>query len=112
MRSLPLSVVEFAFRLPFLARPAFLADWISECPSREERRSGLVLVEMREGFLKWAHLGCPKCGDHIQLPLAGSSRWTVDIDFFRRPTFAPSIWERTTCGAHFFLRKGNIEWCQ
>jgi Family of unknown function (DUF6527) len=112
MRSLPLSLIEAVFRLPFLSRPAFLADIVSECPSCEELHSDVVLIEMRGGHLKWAHLQCPRCGDHIQLPLAGNGRWTIEVDFFRRPTLAPSIWEQTTCAAHFFVRKGKLEWCR
>jgi hypothetical protein len=112
MRSLPLYLIELVFRLPFLSRPAFLVDLVSECPSREELHSDMVLVEMRGGYLKWAHLQCPKCGDHIQLPLAGSDRWSIKVDLLRRPTFAPSIWERTSCGAHFFVRKGKLLWCE
>jgi len=111
MRSLPLSFIEAVCRLPFMSRPAFLADLVSECPSREESRSGLVLVEIRGGYLKWAHLQCPKCGDHIQLPLAGSDRWAIKVDLLRRPTLDPSIWELTSCGAHFFVKKGKLEWC-
>jgi hypothetical protein len=111
MRPLPLFLLEIVFRLPFLSRPAFLADVVSECPLREELHSNMVLVEIRDGFLKWAHLQCPKCGDHIQLPLAGSDRWSIDVDIFRRPTLAPSIWERGSCSAHFFVRKGKLDWC-
>ena len=112
MRSLPLHLIELVFRLPFLSRPAFLVDLVSECPSREELHSGMVLVEMRGGYLKWAHLQCPKCGDHIQLPLAGNDRWSIKVDLLRRPTLAPSIWEQTTCGAHFFVTKGKLAWCR
>lgn len=111
MHSLPLSFIEAVFRLPFVSRPAFLVDSVSECPSLEELHSGTVLVEIRGGHLKWAHLQCPKCGDHIQLPLAGSDRWAIKVDLFRRPTLSPSIWEQTSCGAHFFVRKGRLEWC-
>jgi hypothetical protein len=112
MRSLPLRLIELVFRLPFLSRPAFLADSASERPSREQLHSGMVLVEMRDGYSKWAHLQCPKCGDHIQLPLAGNDRWSIKVDLLRRPTLAPSIWEQTTCGAHFFVTKGKLVWCQ
>jgi hypothetical protein len=62
--------------------------------------------------LKWTHLLCPKCGDHIELPLAGRERWSVKTDFLRRPTLAPSVWEKATCGAHFFVRKGKVLWCE
>jgi hypothetical protein len=112
MRALPLFLLEFVFRMPFVPRPAFLADVVSECPSREELSSNMVFVEIRDGHLKWAHLQCPKCGDHVQLPLAGSDKWTVQVDLFRRPTLAPSIWERGSCSAHFFVRKGRVDWCK
>jgi hypothetical protein len=112
MRAIPLSLVECIFRLPFISRPHFLASVVSECPSREEMRPGMVFIEMRSGYLKWTHLLCPKCGDHIQLPFAGSERWSVKTDFLRRPTLAPSVWEKATCGAHFFVRKGKVLWCE
>ena len=48
---------------------------------------------------------------HIQLPLAGKQRWSVNVDYLRRPTIAPSIWETDSCGAHFFVRKGELLWC-
>ena len=111
MRILPLSLTELIFRLPRLRRPEYLADLVSERPCLEELRAGIVLVEIRGGHLKWAHLRCPQCGDHIELPLAGNVPWTVRMDFFRRPTLAPSVWERAGCGAHFFLQKGKVEWC-
>ncbi len=112
MRLLPFHLIDFIFRLPFMARPPFLTVVVSECPSGEELRSGIVFVEIRGGHLKWVHLQCPKCGDHIQLPLAGGQRWSIEVDWLRRPTLAPSIWERATCGAHFFVRRGGLQWCQ
>ena len=112
MRRLPLSLIECIFWLPFIRRPRFLAHSASECPSLEELRRDLILLEIRGGYLKWAHLSCPKCGDHIQLPLAGEGRWSVKVDLLRRPTFSPSIWETESCGAHFFVRNGNLIWCE
>jgi hypothetical protein len=46
------------------------------------------------------------------LPLAGKEKWTVKVDLLRRPTLHPSIWERRTCGAHFFVRRGRRLWCR
>jgi Family of unknown function (DUF6527) len=111
MRALPLSVIECIYKLPFISRPRFLADAVPECPSREELRAGMVFIEIRSGYLKWVHLLCPTCGDHIQLPLAGRERWSIKLDFLRRPTLAPSIWEKASCGAHFLVRKGKLLWC-
>ena len=112
MRPFPLALVENLFRLPFMRRPALLAETLSECPSAEELGPHLVLLEIRGGHCKWAHLACPKCGDHIQLPLAGKERWSVKVDLLRRPTLAPSIWETEGCGAHFFVRDGELVWCR
>lgn len=108
----PFKVIEALHRLPFLRKPEFFARVIPESPCSAELVPGLLFVEIRDGYLKWAHLSCPKCGDHIQLPLAGRERWSVRIDFLWRPTVSPSIWERNTCGAHFFIEKGKLLWAQ
>lgn len=112
MRRLPIALIEQIFRLPFMRRPRFLAQAAPESPSLEELRPNLMILEIRGGYLKWAHLSCPKCGDHIQLPLVGKTRWSVKVDLLRRPTLAPSIWERESCGAHFFVKKGDLRWCK
>ena len=111
MHRLPLTFVELIYRLPFLCRPRLLAKVAPESPALEELRPNLMVLEIRGGHRKWAHLSCPKCGDHIQLPLAGKERWFVKVDYLRRPTIAPSIWETESCGAHFFITKGDLVWC-
>src|SRR5258708_1843595 len=108
---IPLTIIEGICRLRLLRRPQFLSKVVSECPSSEEITRGLVFVEKRGGYSKWAHLVCPRCGDHVQLPLAGQERWSVKVDFLGRPTIQPSIWEESSCGAHFFVRKGELLWC-
>lgn len=105
---LPLFVAEFIFGLPLLRRPVYLVKIVPESPSEEELPPDLLLIEIREGHFKWAHIKCPKCGDHISLPLAGKERWKINIDLLRKPTIEPSIWESQTCGGHFFVRKGSI----
>ncbi len=111
MPRLPLPVVELVFRFPLMRRPRYLMKTAPEAPAPEELRPSVIVLEIRGGHLKWAHLSCPKCGDHIQLPLAGKQRWSVNVDYLRRPTIAPSIWETDSCGAHFFVRKGELLWC-
>ena len=69
-----------------------------------------VYLEIRDGHQKWLHFKCPKCGDHLQMPLAGRERWQISIDFLGRISVYPSIWELNTCGAHFFIRRSKIEW--
>lgn len=109
--SISISLIEWFCRFPFVQRPRFLAATVSECPSDEQLHRDVVLIEVRESFHKWVHLRCPKCNEHIQLPLAGKQRWIIKVDFFRRPTLHPSIWEKRSCGAHFFLSRGAIHWC-
>ena len=106
MRRLPFALIEFFFGLPFIHRPRFLSKATTECPSAEELRRNLIFLEIRDGYQNWAHFSCPRCGDHIQLPRS------VKIDFLGRPTFVPSIWETESCGAHFFVKKGQLHWCQ
>jgi ribosomal protein L32 len=110
MLCLPLSLVEYLFGLPFLRRPRFLWKEAPESPTIEQLQSNLVIVEIRDGHVKWAHLLCPKCGDHIELSLAGKERWSIKTDLLRRPTLVPSIWEKDSCGAHFFLGRGEVFW--
>src|SRR5947207_1181035 len=71
MKSLPIALAEWVFWLPWMRRPKWLATVADVRPSDEALRPQLVILEIREGHLKWAHLLCPKCGDHIELPLAG-----------------------------------------
>jgi len=49
----------------------------------------------------------------IQLSLMAkhSPRWQVTVDFLGRPTIHPSIWQRDGTCAHFWIRRGNVEWC-
>lgn len=110
MKALSLALAECVFRLPWMRRPKWLTIAAGGRPSDDALRRDLVILEVREGYLKWAHLVCPRCGDHIELPMAGREKWTVKVDWLRRPTFSPSIWERATCGAHFFIRGGTLRW--
>lgn len=109
--NLPLRLVENVYRSGLGHRPEFLVKQVPEAPSSNDLVKGLLLVEIRGGYLKWAHLSCPKCGEHVQLPLTGSGQWSVKIDLLCRPTIKPSIWEKASCGAHFFITKGRIRWC-
>ena len=111
MHRLPLAIVELIFRILLMRRPRYLMQTAPETPATKELRENVIVLEIRDGYLKWAHLVCPQCGDHIQLPLAGKERWSVNVDYLRRPTLAPSIWETDTCGAHFFVKKGELLWC-
>ncbi|MFC0084567.1 DUF6527 family protein [Dyella flava] len=113
MIRLPIQLVEWLARCGILTRPNFLYSNVLETPSVDEVTSDLIYHEIREGYSKWLHLRCPVCGDHIQLESAlPKPDWTVTVDWLRRPTISPSIWERDSCGAHFFVRRGYVVWCK
>jgi len=112
MIRLPLSWVEWMASKSLFRRPRYLCLDVAEAPLADDLQPNLVFREVRNGHLKWAHLACPKCDDHIQLPISGAKlTWSIKIDWLRRPTLRPSIWERSACGAHFFVRRGEIVWC-
>jgi hypothetical protein len=110
MRTLALASAEWVFRLPWMRRPKWLAAATDCRPSGDALRPDLVILEIRNGYRKWAHFRCPRCGDHIELPMAGREKWTINVDWLQRPTIFPSVWERATCGAHFFIRGGEPRW--
>jgi hypothetical protein len=110
---LPLSWIEWAARHGIWQRPHFLCVEVAEEPLDEEMTPSFVYSEVRGGFPKWAHLVCPRCGDHIQLQTAQArSSWSLARDWLHRPTISPSVWEKNSCGAHFFVRKGRVVWCE
>jgi hypothetical protein len=111
MIRIPLSWLEKFNRWGLWKRPVFLTTDIAEAPDENSLPANLVVREVRDGYEKWAHFKCPRCAEHIQLPLAGREHWTIRIDWLRRPTLSPSVWQTGSCQAHFFLRQGNIEWC-
>lgn len=108
---LPVSLVERILRLSVSCRRKYLAKDVPESPPGHELQPDFLYIEIRGGHLKWVHFSCPRCGEHIQLPMAGKDRWSLKLDIFRRPTLEPSIWETESCGAHFFVRRGNVIWC-
>jgi hypothetical protein len=108
---LPVSWVEWLARRRILTRPAFLCIDVGEAPLDSELNPNYLYREIRDGFHKWAHFKCPRCGEHIQVPVAKGSEWRIGVDWLRRPTLHPSIWETQGCGAHFFVQQGRLLWC-
>ena len=56
---------------------------------------------------------CPcGCGAQIQLSTVGSRpRWSVGIENDGSVTLNPSVWRKSGCRSHFFLRRGIVQWC-
>jgi hypothetical protein len=73
------------------------------------------VVLLRDDGEDWSlGMRCPcGCGGTIELMLIREAkpRWDLDTDERHRPTLRPSVWRKTGCGSHFWLRQGRIAWC-
>ena len=38
-------------------------------------------------------------------------RWNVKLDWLSRPSIKPSVWQSNECGCHFWVERGDINWC-
>ena len=73
----------------------------------------LYVTEL-QSLRKWASFRCPGgCGRILRLQLTGaqSPRWTIKTDWLGQTTVKPSVRQLTTCGCHFWVRNGCIDWC-
>ncbi|PQA85880.1 DUF6527 family protein [Hyphococcus luteus] len=111
MKSLFINIVR---RLGFLK-----ADFIAETRPRLPRQDGSVspdfVLAKDGGIKKWASLRCPGgCGRRIDLSLNPHQRprWSVTLDWWRRPTVSPSVHQRNACGCHFWIKRGQVNWCK
>lgn len=103
-------IIEQGTRLGLLRKPDFVVADIPDTPDETDLRPGVLFREVRDGFAKWAHFTCPRCHEQIQLPLGGPEGWSLRLDWLRRPTLRPSVWQTGSCGAHFFVTKGELVW--
>ncbi len=73
------------------------------------------LVVVRDEGEEWSvGMRCPcTCGRVIELLLASDAepRWDLAVDKGGAPTLSPSVWLEGGCASHFWVRKGQIEWC-
>jgi hypothetical protein len=73
------------------------------------------LVLARDDGENWSlGMQCPcGCKERIELMLLEGvrPRWDVVIDQAGRPTLHPSVWRKSGCRSHFWVRRGRIAWC-
>ena len=91
-----------------------LASPVPEHPGRTPVPPGELWLVVDSGVKKWACMSCPGgCGVQISLSLNPDRRprWSVETDFWGRPTISPSVHQHRTCRCHFWGKNGLIEWC-
>lgn len=84
----------------------------SDAPDDVE--DGVLYLVGEDGNLWLAAMRCPcRCGEDIQLAMSSSSRprW-VFSGTLNKPTLAPSVWRKSGCRSHFFLRGGKVLWAK
>ncbi|KPB00672.1 DUF6527 family protein [Ahrensia marina] len=93
----------------------YLASQQDSFPQQSETgREKLILVQSGS-IKKWACLTCPGgCGERISLSVNPDHRprWRVVTDFWKRPTLHPSVHQQNECGCHFWVKKGQVQWCR
>lgn len=102
----------FRLKSPPTGPSAYAVCIETEEPEKLEPKTLYLIGEDDAYWL--AVLACPcGCGDAIRLPMSpGSSPcWRVDRPL-NPPTLWPSIHRTVRCKSHFFLRRGNIDWCR
>jgi hypothetical protein len=81
-----------------------------------ERLKPRVLYVVGEGSVQMhATMACPRgrCRDAVNMNLLPDDHpvWTLSIGSDELPSLRPSVWRKTSCGCHFWLRDGNLHWC-
>jgi hypothetical protein len=97
-----------------IRRPDLVGRVMDRHPTPDELPPGVLVVVKDGEHLKWACFRCPGgCGEKLQLSLnpRRRPRWTVGLDWLRRPNVTPSVHQLNTCRCHFWIKRGGVEWC-
>lgn len=104
-----------ALRRPgwFGLKPGYQVQVVEDLPDRLQR--AILYVVAEGGHPLHASMACPKgrCGTVLNMNLAPDEtpQWSLTIDPKGAPTLTPSVWRRSGCECHFFLRHGRLDWC-
>ena len=106
--------------------PSFLLDlfsWFSptrkvlivegDTPPEKLHRKHLILA--RDDGEDWSvAFRCPcGCNQRIELMLIKEVKpnWSISVNKRNLPTLSPSVWLKTGCKSHFWVREGKVYWC-
>ena len=85
---------------------------VEELPDKLGKRDIYLIGE--DGDYWFAALKCPcGCNETIQLSLLPDDRphWRYQRHNDNTLSLAPSVWGTKGCKSHFFVRRGEINWC-
>jgi Family of unknown function (DUF6527) len=95
-------------------KPDFTTERVTIHPAPDRIKPGQIVVVGDRQIQKWACFQCPGgCGEVIKLSLNQHRRpcWSIQVDRFDRPTISPSIRQINDCRCHFWIKEGQVEWC-
>jgi len=107
-------VAFFAWLWSFVRRrrlPIFRGERVPEPP---ESFAARVVYLVGEDVPWSAAMLCPcGCGAKIQLSLLpdDTPSWRAEEHADGTVTLWPSVWRTKGCRSHFFVRRGQIQWC-
>ena len=84
---------------------------VDNLPSELTQNS--VYVAGAENNYWLAAMMCPcGCGATLHMNLLSSHRpcWRVNMHNDKTVSFQPSLWRKTGCKSHFFLKNGLVQW--
>src|SRR5664280_2812171 len=101
MNAMLLAIVRRVLRLCGAVRaPALVGEIVPRHPTPSQLEEGKLFVVRDAELEKWACFKCPGgCGEKIMLSLVPGRhpRWRVSLDWLKRPSVSPSIWQKNDC---------------
>jgi len=94
-----------------LVRPLYRAVHVDDL--RDRLQPHKIYVAGEDGFAWSAAMLCPGgCGRVLEMNLLpdASPVWKLAERNDSAVTLSPSVWLRTDCGCHFFVKQGRIKW--
>ncbi len=85
----------------------------SDLPSNLE--SNVLYIVYEDGYLEHASMICPcGCNKQLHMNLIPDERplWKLKNNVNGTVSLHPSVWRRTGCRSHFWLRNSRVTWCQ
>jgi hypothetical protein len=99
----------------WIPQAGITARYVGRHPALADLFAGQILIVRNGRLLKTVCLLCPGgCGEKIILSLSAKRfpGWKVSLDYLARPTVYPSIRQLNQCRCHFWVKKGQILWCE
>ncbi|MBC7382939.1 MAG: hypothetical protein H7296_08075 [Bacteroidia bacterium] len=79
----------------------------------ESISSGKIYIVGNKGYHWQGVMLCPcGCKEHLYINFIEEQHpcWTYKIGGEKKITLHPSLWRKTGCKSHFFVKKGKVVW--